>query len=87
MIKILFAASECIPFASSGGLGDVIGSLPEALQKEYNGEADIRVVLPLYGQTDAAYRKQMNKIGEITVPLVWRNQYCGIFSLVKKGVT
>ncbi|MFA7186368.1 MAG: glycogen/starch synthase, partial [Victivallales bacterium] len=50
-------------------------------------EADIRVVLPLYGQTDAAYRKQMTKIGEITVPLVWRNQYCGIFSLVKKGVT
>ncbi len=87
MKKILFAASECVPFASSGGLGDVIGSLPEALAKAYGGEADIRVVLPLYTQIEADYRKQMTKLGEIYVPLAWRNQYCGIYSLVKKGVT
>ena len=37
MKKILFVASEALPFASSGGLGDVIGSLPAAsaaLQKK-----------------------------------------------------
>lgn len=87
MKKILFAASECVPFASSGGLGDVIGSLPEAIKKEYGGDADIRVVLPFYGQIDAGYRARMTKLGEINVPLAWRNQYCGIYSLEKRGVT
>lgn len=87
MKKIIFAASECHPFASSGGLGDVIGSLPEALYREYKREADIRVVLPLYGTMDASYRRKMTKIGEINVPLAWRNQYCGIYSLKKRGVS
>ena len=47
-LKILCAASEALPFASSGGLGDVIGSLPKALMGRYGDELDIRVVLPLY---------------------------------------
>lgn len=87
MKKILFAASECHPFASSGGLGEVIGSLPEALHKEYKADADIRVVMPLYGTIDASVRRRMTKLGEINVPLAWRNQYCGIYSLQKRGVT
>ncbi len=87
MKKILFAASECLPFAASGGLGDVIGSLPESLKKEYGDEADIRVVIPLYGQIDGKYRAKMKKECEFYVPLAWRNQYCGVFSLEKNGVT
>ncbi|MFA6729639.1 MAG: glycogen/starch synthase [Eubacteriales bacterium] len=87
MKKILFVASECHPFASSGGLGDVIGSLPEALKKEYGEKADVRVVIPLYTKTEKKHTSRMKKLGEIYVPLSWRNQYCGIFSLEKKGVT
>ena len=87
MKKILFAASECTPFASSGGLGDVIGSLPAALKKEYGDDGDIRVVLPLYGQMPAEYRAKLTKLGEIYVRLSWRNQYCGIFTLENGGVT
>ena len=87
MKKILFAASESTPFASSGGLGDVIGSLPAALKKEYGDNGDIRVVLPLYGQMPAEYRAKLTKLGEIYVRLSWRNQYCGIFTLEKDGVT
>ncbi len=87
MKKILFAASECTPFASSGGLGDVIGSLPAALKKEYGDDGDIRVVVPLYGTMPAEYREQLTKLGEIYVSLAWRSQYCGIHSLVKNGVT
>ena len=48
-MKILFVAAEAAPFVKVGGLGDVIGSLPKALQDE-NVEA--RVVLPLYSSID-----------------------------------
>ncbi len=45
MKKILFAASECVPFVKTGGLADVVGALPKEFNKE---EWDIRVVLPNY---------------------------------------
>ena len=46
MKKILFAASECVPFIKTGGLADVAGSLPAALGK--HDDIDCRVVMPLY---------------------------------------
>lgn len=45
MKKVLFAASECVPFVKTGGLADVVGALPKEFNKEY---WDIRVVLPNY---------------------------------------
>ena len=45
MKKILFAASECVPFIKTGGLADVCGALPKAFDKEY---WDVRVVIPNY---------------------------------------
>ena len=45
-MKILFCASEAAPFAASGGLGDVAGSLPRAIN---DSGAECRVILPLYG--------------------------------------
>lgn len=85
MANILFTASEAFPFAVSGGLGDVIGALPKTLAK--NPDNDIRVVLPLYAKTPAEQREQMTFIKAITVPVGWRNQYCGIFELKRDGVT
>ncbi|MBO7400532.1 MAG: glycogen synthase GlgA [Clostridia bacterium] len=87
MKKILFVASECVPFASSGGLGDVIGSLPAALKKEYGEKADIRVMIPLYSQIGETYREKMEFLCHFDVPLAWRRQYCGVLSLVKDGIT
>ncbi|MBQ8685143.1 MAG: glycogen synthase GlgA [Clostridia bacterium] len=83
--KVLFAASEARPFIATGGLADVIGSLPQALAKDAN--YDIRVVLPLYSDIKSELRRKMNFLGNIYVPLGWRNQYCGIFTCVERGVT
>ncbi len=76
-----------MPFAATGGLGDVLGSLPLAIQEAAQGEADVRVVLPLYSAVSAELRSQMTLVKEYEVCLSWRRQYCGIYSLVKGGVT
>ena len=74
-MKVLFVAAEAAPFVKVGGLGDVIGSLPKALQDE-NVEA--RVVLPLYSTIDREkYNLQYKQY--IFIDLGWRHVYCGIF--------
>ena len=45
MKKILFAASEAVPFIKTGGLADVVGSLPKCFDKRY---FDVRVIIPKY---------------------------------------
>ncbi len=45
-LKVLFVASEGVPFAKTGGLADVVGTLPYAL-KELGVE--VKVLLPYYG--------------------------------------
>ncbi len=86
MKKILFTASEAVPFASTGGLGDVIGSLPAAL-KQSDENLDVRVILPLYAGMDKQFREKLTFVAETTVRLSWRNQYCGIFSYDYNDVT
>ena len=83
--KILFAASECTPFIATGGLAEVIGSLSKSLAQDE--EYDVRVVLPLYSDIRGDYRQRFTYLGNIYVPLGWRNQYCGIFSYEESGVT
>lgn len=83
--KILFVASEARPFIATGGLADVIGSLPQALAKDPT--YDIRVVLPLYGDIKSDLRRKMSYLGNFYVPLSWRNQYCGVFRYEQDGVT
>ncbi len=82
--RILIAASECAPFFQTGGLADVIGSLPIALQAQ--GEYDVRVVCPLYQGMKSELRETLTFVESFNVPLSWRNLYCGIFKAVKDGV-
>ncbi len=77
-INVLFAAFEATPFIKTGGLGDVAGSLPSALQGK---DCEIRVILPKLRQIPREYRDQMERMTSFTVPLGWRNQYCGIETL------
>ena len=83
--SVLFVASEANPYLGSGGLADVIGSLPKTLAA--NGKYDVRVVMPLYGDISDKYRSQMRFLMNFNVLLAWRNQYCGVFSLKADGVT
>ncbi len=85
MKKILYVGAEAMPFAATGGLGDVMGSLPAALAA--TGEADVRMVLPLYGAVKEEWRRQMKEEYVFYVDLAWRHQYCGVYSLQKDGVT
>ena len=82
--KILFVASEAAPFIATGGLAEVIGSLSKALAKK--DAYDVRVIIPLYQDIKKEYRKDFRFIGNIFVPLSWRNQYCGIFEYEAWGV-
>lgn len=75
-MKVLFAASEAYPFAMSGGLADVAGALPKALRKK---RVSVRVVLPLYSCVNDEMRKEMKFKTCFTVPVAWRNQYCGVY--------
>ncbi len=87
MKKILYAGAEIMPFGATGGLGDVLGSLPAAIVKECKGEADVRVVMPLYKTIKEEWRSKMTDEAVIYVDLSWRHLYCGIKSLKKDGVT
>ncbi len=81
-MNVLFCASEGNPFCASGGLGDVAGSLPQALVK---AGVDCRVVLPLYGTMK--FRDELTYITNFSVPVGWRSQYCGLFTCQRDGVT
>ena len=83
--SVLFVTSEASPFIATGGLADVCGSLPVSLQAL--GDLDVRVILPLYGQMEEGYKSHLTYLGNFNVQVGWRNQYCGLFSYKRKGVT
>ncbi|MGN1117849.1 MAG: glycogen synthase GlgA [Acutalibacteraceae bacterium] len=82
-MKVLYVASEALPFMASGGLGDVAGSLPQALRKRLIG---CRVVMPMYDTIKQELKDKMKFITSISVPVAWRRQYCGIFEAKANGV-
>ena len=85
MKKILFVGAETMPFAATGGLGDVMGSLPAAL-KALSRDNDVRVVMPLYSAVSDKWRAEMKDEAVFFVSLAWRNIYCGVKSLTRDGV-
>ena len=83
-MKVLMVSAEVEPFAKTGGLGDVVGSLPKSLN---NLDMDCRVIMPLYGKIAQKYKEKMKYLGFIYIDLGWRHQYCGVFSLRHQCVT
>jgi starch synthase len=83
-MDILFASSEAYPFFTSGKLGDMIGSLAVAMRKQ---GINVRVILPLYGNMREEWQGKLRYLANFNVPVSWRNQYCGLFEMVRQGVT
>ncbi len=81
-MKVLFVAAEAFPFAKTGGLADVVGSLPAALRRL---GVDARVIMPCYGQDPHAYAN-MSRLQKVMVTLSWRYQYCELKRLDYRAV-
>ncbi len=82
-MKVLYVASEARPFAASGGLADVAGSLPRALRQRLIG---CRVVMPYYDEIPQSLKDTMRFVTSFSVPVSWRRQYCGVFETRYNGV-
>ena len=83
MKKILFVASEAVPFIKTGGLADVVGSLPKYFDKEY---FDIRVMVPKYLCIKQEWRDKMQYVTHFYMNLAWRSQYVGVLEMEYEGV-
>lgn len=81
MKRILFIASECVPFVKTGGLADVVGSLPQAFDKQ---NYDIRVMIPCYHAIKPMWRDQMETVYYFQMD---NRIYVGVKKLVKDGIT
>jgi starch synthase len=67
-MRVAFLSSEVVPFAKTGGLADVAGALPKALQAQ--GAVEPRLILPLYQQVD---RKLLSD-HPLNFPVEWRGR-------------
>lgn len=83
-MKILHVAAESVPFAKTGGLADVVGSLPRELIKQ---GLDVRVIMPKYRNISSHLKEDIVFKRMINVPVGWKSQYCGIEETTLDGVT
>ena len=84
MKRVLFAASEAVPFIKTGGLADVVGSLPKYFDKN---EFDVRVIIPKYMCMAEKWKNMMTYKNHFYMDLAWRKQYVGIFELEYEGIS
>ncbi len=75
-MHIVFASSECVPFAKTGGLADVVGALPPELVKLGH---EVTVYLPLYASVRPHIQGEWKwAIRSITIPFEYYNRFVGI---------
>ncbi len=82
--KILFVASESVPFVKTGGLADVVGSLPKCFDKKY---FECRVVIPKYMCISSEYRDKLEYVGHFYMDFDSKTQYVGIMKTEYEGIT
>ena len=84
MKNILFIASEAVPFIKTGGLADVVGSLPKCFDKQY---FDVRVMIPKYLCIKESFRSEMKYVNHFYMDYLGQNRYVGILEYEYEGVT
>lgn len=84
MKNILFAASEGVPFIKTGGLADVVGSLPKCIDKEY---FDVRVIIPKYTCMTQKMKDLLTYKTHFYMDFHWKDEYVGILEAQYDGVT
>ena len=84
-LNILFVSAECVPFCANGGVADMCYALPKYLSR--HEDTDVRVVLPMYSTIPEEYRSKFVLVGERTVELTWRKEYCGVYQYEEGGIT
>ncbi len=83
MNKILFVASEAVPFIKTGGLADVVGSLPKCIDKRY---FDVRVIIPKYACMKQEVKDKMRYVNHFYMDFNWKNDYVGIMECIEDGI-
>ena len=83
MKNILFVASEGVPFIKTGGLADVVGSLPKAIDKKY---FDVRVVLPKYTCMKQELKDKLEYVTHFYMDFHWKNEYVGVLQAEVDGI-
>ncbi len=83
-MKVLYVAAEAVPFAKTGGLADVAGSLPKALKED---GVDVRVIMPKFGKIPEEYRDKMEHVYDGELNVAWRSKYVGLDKYELDGVT
>ncbi len=84
MKKILFVASEAVPFIKTGGLADVVGSLPKCFDKEYY---DVRVMIPKYMCMRQEWKDRLEYVSHFYMDYLGQSRYVGILKSEYEGVT
>ena len=83
MKKILFVASEAVPFIKTGGLADVVGALPKCFDKK---EYDVRVIIPKYLCMKEEYKNQLQYVTHFYMDIGYRREYVGIMQMEYEGI-
>ena len=83
MKKVAYIASECVPFIKTGGLADVVGTLPRIFDKK---EYDVRVIIPNYMCLPAKFKEKMRYLTHFHMDIGWKQQYVGVMYLEYEGV-
>lgn len=75
---VYYLTSEAHPYAQTGGLAEVAGSLPKAIMQA-NPEYQVCVVMPLYRRVEKKFASELKFLGSTEISLAWRKVYCGFF--------
>ena len=76
-MRIVFAASECVPYINTGGLADVLGALPKEIARQGH---QVTMYLPFYKQVSAKVKERVVAIRSLTIPFQYYNRFVTVLN-------